>query len=570
MNENQFLTTCLNAVDNLGQDGDFHLTELSPLETRGYGFSGKAVAPNKGLSFRVSIDRNDFKTDANEELQFEIYQDLKCSIALGSLQQKNLPCVKFGQFLLSEDESLSFDEAGSITFPARNKGRRVEGFDAGKFLEQTKNVLTRSVAEFPGRALVLNPREQPDADPYKNIATLMRDCIFASWAESGTTNLPAVVPPDGQFLFGEEKVTTKTSALESLSIDELNERLDKKKLHFSPSVLESCIVALKSGQNIILSGPPGCGKSELARVLTELLSRNPNEVVACTATPAWTSDDLIGHYLPDFEGKGLDFHEGFFLQALERYNDVILIDEINRCDLDACFGELFTLLADDSYAGLQRLPFTKKREGGSASVVVAGEKRDLKYLPDEQESEVYVVPKDFRIIGTMNSFDRSHLHKFSAALSRRFSIVHVSKDPDLAGDLAAQFAEGIGGDDYEQALKLSIESLLANSNEFLSPSLGKSIVEVCRTRRDLDLGSNTQLQARKDILNSFVLVAGNQLDISIDSSSSSEQSKSILDILTTVKDAVSARNNWTDWIETLSNLPNLSEHRDAIREEFLN
>lgn len=94
---------------------------------------------------------------------------------------------------------------------------------------------------------------------------------------------------------------------------------------------------------------------------------------------------------------------------------VLVIDEVNRGNLAAIFGELITLLDPD------------KREGQTEAtrVVLPYSKRSL------------AVPPNLFLIGTMNSTDRS-AEPMDTALRRRFAFRELRSDPALIPRMARQ------------------------------------------------------------------------------------------------------------------------------------
>lgn len=208
-------------------------------------------------------------------------------------------------------------------------------------------------------------------------------------------------------------------------------------------VIEAACTSLNSGMHIVLTGPPGCGKTEFAYALARLWAAEHKECLACTASPAWTVGDLIGRYFPRPDGQGLEFRPGFFLQAIER-NQWLVIDEFNRAPIDACLGELFTVLSGKSVV----LPYLHSREpGGTPRPVRILVGADAAGAGDGTHCD-YVVPQTFRLLGTMNDADRSDLSRLSYALLRRVDIVRVDAP---SPEVIARIAQDVLGKSMNQA-----------------------------------------------------------------------------------------------------------------------
>ena len=73
--------------------------------------------------------------------------------------------------------------------------------------------------------------------------------------------------------------------------------------------------AISNGKHLILIGPPGTGKSKLAKIICEAYCGVGNYSM-CTATSDWSTFDTIGGYRPNMSGN-LEFSPGVFLQCFQ-------------------------------------------------------------------------------------------------------------------------------------------------------------------------------------------------------------------------------------------------------------
>ncbi len=117
---------------------------------------------------------------------------------------------------------------------------------------------------------------------------------------------------------------------------------------------------------------------------------------------------------------------------------VLIIDEINRGNISKIFGELITLIEPS------------KRAGGDEALAVT--------LP--YSKEIFSVPDNVYLIGTMNTADRS-LANLDIALRRRFHFVSMSPKADLLMNI---FVEDVNVGELLQTMNQRIEVLLGKEH----------------------------------------------------------------------------------------------------------
>lgn len=159
---------------------------------------------------------------------------------------------------------------------------------------------------------------------------------------------------------------------------------------------------------LILSGPPGTGKSWFAGQLAHHLTQGDNDRRTDVQFHAsYQFEDLMEGFRPRNDAGGFEYAEGVFLRLARRAADhptqlhVLVIDELSRADVGRVFGEALTYI-ERSKRGM---PFT---------------------LPSGKEA---TVPANFFILATMNPADRG-VDEVDAAFGRRFATKEML--PDVA------------------------------------------------------------------------------------------------------------------------------------------
>lgn len=209
-----------------------------------------------------------------------------------------------------------------------------------------------------------------------------------------------------------DKIEQEVMELDKNNINPYTKQNFLNEVFMKETDYDKLVVLLKHKKNIILQGAPGVGKTFTAKRLAYSLigTEDDSRIEMVQFHQNYSYEDFVMGYRPT--ETGFELRNGVFYDFCEKARSDIendyyfIIDEINRGNLSAVFGELLML--------------------------VEGDYRDKPVRLVYKKDKWFSVPHNVYIIGMMNTADRS-IAMIDYALRRRFSFFTMKPGFDSEG-----------------------------------------------------------------------------------------------------------------------------------------
>lgn len=369
-----------------GFDG---ISLMNPMRAAFYGWealqNGNKDIDNLWSLFEAAIRYADTGTPGSEEDFIRIYDTVTTQYAI----KWN---ITMGLFWIRPRSFINLDQVC-------RKFLKENGFFQGKLPEIKKLPDGR---EYLGICKTCRELAGQEAFPYKSIPEISSAAWIDFHAEPDEELEQVLQEEEADNTDGNDTTYTKADFLREVFITEAR--------------YDQMAAALDYKYNIILRGAPGVGKSFAAKRLAYSLMgvRDDSRICMIQFHHSYAYEDFMQGYKPTGNGQ-FTLQDGIFLNFCHeaaKHGELTyycIIDEINRGDLNKIFGEAFLLLEKDKRGTEVQLLYSQQK---------------------------FTIPSNVRIIGMMNTADRS-IALIDHALRRRFASIEMEPAFDTVAFKAA-------------------------------------------------------------------------------------------------------------------------------------
>ena len=257
-----------------------------------------------------------------------------------------------------------------------------------------KNIFQKVIEVFTGKGVDLYCNKEPNKSPEK-----IDDALTKKLKECYEIN----------------KLFCKVKSNQNLDDLNVDEKLIFKKYGYLVKVAVFTASIETWSKNMIFYGAPGTGKTKFVKDCLDILDTNRTRTEWIQFHSGFEYEDFIDGIKPIGIQNGnlnLALTNGVFkefcLKAAqnEKENFFFIVDEINRADIAAVFGETLSLL-EENYRG-----------------------KNIKTKNFSLSNQEFFIPANIYFIGMMNDVDKS-IDCFDLALRRRFTWVLMECDYDV-------------------------------------------------------------------------------------------------------------------------------------------
>lgn len=231
----------------------------------------------------------------------------------------------------------------------------------------------------------------------------------------------------------------------------------------------------KIGVNILFYGVPGCGKSYSVDKFIENEGISKSFVRRVVFHPDYTYSDFVGQIMPitkdTEEGKKIEytFVPGPFTDILKVAYDnpeqkcVLVIEELNRGNAPAIFGDLFQLLDREEDPSKEDYKWSKyhvTNKDIAENAILERNERDYSVR----------IPPNLTIMATMNTSDQN-VFSMDTAFQRRWQMQHIRNE--FKGEHAEK--KIAGSDITWKAFATTVNKLLTDQSTMFGNSEDKCL-----------------------------------------------------------------------------------------------